>query len=217
MSSDDLENKGGLERLLFALKSRGPLTSGEAGAVLGTTKENARQHLTRAAEAGLVEARSEAKGVGRPAQRWSLTDAGHGRFPNTHADVAVDLLVDVRLLFGREALDRLIDAREARTRSAYRSALASLKSVGERVARLAELRTREGYMAHWTQEEDGSFLLVENHCPICAAARICQGFCRAEWAVFQDALGPQVKVERTEHVLSGGRRCTYRITPVAKG
>src|SRR5437667_164453 len=82
--------------------------------------------------------------------------------------------------------------------------------LGERVERLAEARTREGYMAESQPEGDG-YLLVENHCPICAAATTCQGFCRAERDVFEKALGPGVTVERTEHIVGGDRRCAYRI------
>jgi predicted ArsR family transcriptional regulator len=68
-------------------------------------------------------------------------------------------------------------------------------------------------------KDRGGFLLVENHCPICAAARVCQGFCRSELELFREVLGPGVEVERTEHVLAGGRRCAYRVTsrPAAAG
>ena len=55
------------------------------------------------------------------------------------------------------------------------------------------------------------FLFIENHCPICAAATACQGFCATELDLFRSALGPGVTVERAEHILSGDRRCAYRI------
>jgi predicted ArsR family transcriptional regulator len=71
-------------------------------------------------------------------------------------------------------------------------------------------------MADVLPQADGSVLLVENHCPICAAARDCQGFCRSELAIFQDTLGPDCQVERTDHLLAGARRCAYRISPVAR-
>jgi predicted ArsR family transcriptional regulator len=58
---------------------------------------------------------------------------------------------------------------------------------------------------------DGRFLLIENHCPICAAAKTCQGFCRSELELFQAAFGADMSVTRQEHLLSGGRRCVYRI------
>jgi predicted ArsR family transcriptional regulator len=55
---------------------------------------------------------------------------------------------------------------------------------------------------------------VENHCPICAAATACQGFCRSELAIFREMLGPTCDIERTEHIIQGARRCAYLIRPV---
>ena len=60
---------------------------------------------------------------------------------------------------------------------------------------------------------DEGFLLVEDHCPICAAAMSCQGFCSIEIEVFRNLLGPAWHIERQDHLLAGARRCTYRITP----
>lgn len=68
-------------------------------------------------------------------------------------------------------------------------------------------------MAECEPLEDGAFLLIESHCPICAAARSCQGLCRSELAVCRAVLGSDVRVERSEHVLAGARRCAYRIVP----
>ena len=69
-------------------------------------------------------------------------------------------------------------------------------------------------MAHAEPQDDGSVLLVENHCPICAAATACQNFCRSELAIFQRVLGDDCTVARSEYLLEGGRRCVYRIVPV---
>jgi predicted ArsR family transcriptional regulator len=55
-----------------------------------------------------------------------------------------------------------------------------------------------------------TWVLVEHHCPICAAATACQGFCRNELALFRSVL-PGTRVERTEYLLDGGQRCAYRI------
>lgn len=66
-------------------------------------------------------------------------------------------------------------------------------------------------MAEWSRGRDGDFVLVENHCPICAAARFCQGLCAGEMRLFKGVLGKGVRVERTEHILKGARRCAYRI------
>ena len=69
-------------------------------------------------------------------------------------------------------------------------------------------------MAEASATDDG-FLLVENHCPICAAATACQGFCRSELDAFRRTLGPGCRVDRVNHILAGARRCAYRITSLA--
>lgn len=198
----------------MALKMHGTLSAAILGKQLGTTSEAARQQLLRLADEGLVEAHSAAGGVGRPTQLWSLAPAAQARFPDTHAALTVQLLDIVRDHLGEEVLNTIITARETDTRSAYEVAVGSAADLKSRVAALAHLRSQEGYMAAWSEEPDGSLLLVENHCPICAAATACQGFCRAELEVFRSVLGPEVTVERQEHIVSGGRRCTYAIRSI---
>ena len=119
----------------------------------------------------------------------------------------------VRREFGEEGLDRLIAGREQDALRAYGARLVGADDLAERVARLAEIRREEGYMAEVSEDDDG-FVLIENHCPICAAAAICQGFCRSELDTFRRVLGEGCKVERTDHILAGARRCAYRITPL---
>ena len=230
MSSQNLENmsqrgaapenaswspRSPAERVLMALKMHGAMSAAALGSRLGTTGEAARQQLARLAEEGLVVATSEAKGVGRPTQSWSLTPAAQSRFPDTHAALTVQLLGIVRNSLGEEALDTLISIREAETRAAYEAELAERTSLRDKVAALADLRSAEGYMADWREEPDGSLVLIENHCPICAAATACQGFCRAELDVFRSVLGPTAEVVRNEHIVAGGRRCSYAIREIA--
>jgi predicted ArsR family transcriptional regulator len=221
MSSQNLDNasswspRSPAERVLMALKMHGAMSSSALGATLGTTGEAARQQLARLAEEGLVVASSQARGVGRPTQSWSLTPAAQARFPDTHAALTVQILGIVRDTLGDGALDSLISVREAETRAGYETALADRDSLRDRVAGLAALRSAEGYMADWREEPDGSLVLTENHCPICAAATACQGFCRAELDVFRAVLGPQADVVRNEHIVSGGRRCSYAIREVS--
>lgn len=213
MSSDHLENsrRPAADRFLVLLKTRGPQTAADLGKVLSVTGEAARQQLVRLAADGLVVATTEPRGVGRPAQVWALTGAGHSRFPDSHAELTSQLIRSIREQLGEAVLDRLIESRAAESRASYAAALEGAGDLGERVARLAVERTREGYMAESAVEGQG-YILVENHCPICVAATACQGFCRAELDTFRAVLGPDASVERTEHIVAGDRRCVYRIS-----
>lgn len=202
------------DRLLFELKMHGAQSAAVLGSRLGISGEAARQQLLRMEEQGLAESRSEVRGVGRPVAMWHLTEQAQKRFPDTHAQLTVDLIQIIESELGADALHSVVAGRERETRAAYLDALQDASSLPDRIERLTDLRTNEGYMAEWTPDGDG-YLLVENHCPICAAATQCQSFCRAELRVFQDVLGSDVDVERVEHIPAGARRCAYRIRPKA--
>jgi predicted ArsR family transcriptional regulator len=198
--------------VLFLLKTRGPSRTLELARHLNVSRQAVRMQMERLAGEGLVEHVVQRGGVGRPGRSWSLTEKAQQRFPDTHAQMTVELIDAVREEFGTQGLERLIARRETATRDGYRRALSSAKSLDDRLKRLAQVRAAEGYMAEWRAQEDGSYLLLENHCPICAAAEACQGFCRSELMLFRALLAPAT-VERTEHILAGARRCAYKVSP----
>lgn len=202
------------EQLLFLLKTRGPQSAQQLAVLLGVTSMGARRQLETALEKGLVSFEDVADKVGRPARHWRLTEAGNARFPDRHSDLALQLIEQTRALFGETGLERLITAREGAIEAHYRMQVEDQCGLPARVEALARARDAEGYMAGSAVQDDGSVLLIENHCPICAAARACQSFCRSEREIFQRVMGPGCTVERSEHLLAGARRCVYVIRPV---
>ena len=199
------------ERAIWILKTKGPSTLISLAKEMNVTTEGARFQLLKLAGEGLVTSASESKGRGRPQQIWSLTALGNTRFPDTHADLTVKLIEKTRELLGEEALNLVIEANSLDLRNKYCNAVAGVNSLEERIKILADYRDGEGYMASYSKEGDG-YMLVENHCPICAAAAACIGFCKTELQTFQQVLGEGVLVERTDHILAGARRCAYKIT-----
>lgn len=173
-----------------------------------------RQHLQRLAADGLVAERRVPRPRGRPAKAWYVTEAAHDRFPDAHRDLALSLLDALGDAFGPAGMTTLLAAREARQIADYRAVLADCGDDWRaRTVALAGLRDREGYMAH-VVADGAALLLVENHCPICEAARACSGLCRSELALFRAVLGAGVSVERISHLLDGALRCVYRVAPV---
>lgn len=215
-TSNDLDNQvaaSAAGRMLFQVKTRGPVSTAQLAQALDMTAEAARQQVHKLLAAGLVAGQQEAAaGVGRPRQNWVLTEAGHRRFPDTHAQLSVQLIGSIRQLFGEAGLDRLIAQREDEARAAYQRTCTG-KTLGKRLEQLAAVRSAEGYMARVERQADGSWLLAEDHCPICAAARSCQGFCRSELQLFQEIVGHSASVTREQHLLAGASRCVYRVTP----
>ena len=201
------------EGVLFHLKTRGPQTAAQVARRLGVTAMAVRQHLYRLKESGLVEFADERRKVGRPARVWRLTGAAADRFPDSHSDLTVEIIAAVRAAFGEAGMDKLLRERTRRQLDEYKARLRPAgSSIAKRAQALADVRREQGYMAECMRMPDGSLVLAENHCPICAAASSCQGLCREELSLFRAALGDKARVERFDHILAGARRCAYRIT-----
>jgi len=203
------------DRILFLLRTKGPQTAAQLARRMKRTPVAIRQHLSALADEELVEDTLAPSRVGRPARLWQLTDRGIAGFPDSHGELSVDLLAAMRRTFGDEGLDRIVAERSKRQLADYRRAMPDTgEPLSKRVAALAARRRDEGYMAEWQKRADGTLLLVENHCPICAAAQVCQGLCTQELDLFRKFLGSDVEVERSEHLLDGARRCVYTIRPL---
>jgi len=195
------------------LKTDGPLGSAQLAERLGLTAMAVRLHLYVLQSENLVTAEERPVPVGRPAKFWQLTREADHLFPEAYAELSVALIDAMQDAFGAEGLDRVLVSRCARQQANYARRIRPTDPLEKKLRELARVRTEEGYMAEVGPEGGGSYLLVENHCPICAAANACQGFCATELDLFRSILGPAVEVERVEHIVSGDRRCAYRVTP----
>lgn len=204
-------------RIIDHLKRTSSASVAELTEIMGVTSTAVRQHLDDLEQSGLVRrlAPVNTGGRGRPRMPWMLTDLASDLFPDRHADLTVELIDAIRSSVGEEGLDAVIATRTSNQRSAYSATVGQETTIKSRVVALAQLRSLEGYMAEVTSEPDGSLAFTEHHCPICEAASSCQQLCRDELRLFQEVLGSDVEVERTEHLLSGDTRCSYRVVPVA--
>lgn len=208
---DNLNLTQAVDKVLFCIKTKGPISTAVLANDLNMTGEAARQHIQKLTTLGLVEGAQclSQTGAGRPRQNWVLTELGHQRFPDTHAQLALQLIDSVRTIFGDEGLEKLISQREMESREKYFARCKGLP-LAKRLQALAEVRSEEGYMAKVEQDND-SWLFIENHCPICAAATACQNFCRSELALFSEIVGEEGLVEREQFLLNGAGRCVYRV------
>lgn len=193
------------------LKQKGHLDAETLAAHLNITAMAVRQHLYALQNQQLVTYEEESRPTGRPAKLWQLTPAADRLFADGYAELTLSLLNSVQEAFGKAGLDRLLEIRTRQQLEAYHQQMPGKRSLKQRLKTLAELRTKEGYMADVQMQADGSFLFIENHCPICAAATACTALCDQELAAFQTVLGDEVNIQRVEHIIAGARRCSYKI------
>ncbi len=208
--------------LLEILKREGPRDAASLARLIGITRAAVGLQLASLQREKLVSQRPaprEPLRRGRPVRAWGLTEKAQAVFPDTHAPLSAALFAALTGTPGLSELSKFLRARARAQVAQYRVLLAKAANLREKVRALARARDAEGYMADVRRGPAGSIDLVENHCPICAAARACpdQALCQSELKVFQAVLGPEAIVRRKEHILSGGRRCVYSIQTKAGG
>jgi len=198
--------------IIDLLKTEGALTPAALAERLGVTAVAVRQQLAELAKEKVAEPLpGEARGRGRPASAWRLTEAADAFFPDGHEELAVGLIHGLRAAFGEDGINALIAQRTEAQVKAYGKALGDAATLADKLERLAACRSREGYMATVEADNDGGFLFTEHHCPICAASKVCSGLCASELEVFRRSLGDGYTVERTDHIHAGANRCAYRV------
>lgn len=221
------------EKILSLLKVEGALTAKVLASELGLTTMGVRQHLQALADDGDISFEDKKAVRGRPTRYWSLTAQSNSHFSDRHEELTVQLIDSVQVIFGDTGLEQLIAHREQASFVLYSDRLAGQPDLLGKLEALAELRSEEGYMATVMIGEDSSVIaddsqvigvsgdmanstsvywLMENHCPICAAASKCLNFCRSELNLFQSLLAEMATVEREEHIIEGARRCAYKVT-----
>ena len=188
------------EKAMCILKNEGEKTLKDLAKMLGITTEGARFQLLKLSNEGYVKSESRAMGRGRPQQFWSLTKKGHDKFPNRHSELTLRLINKIKKEYGEDALSQIIASTAEDNLNHYRKTIEETDTLEEKVRKLAELREREGYMASFKKTDDGDFMLIENHCPICDAASLCQKFRSSELDIFQTVLGPGAQIKRTKHI-----------------
>ena len=209
------ESNTSQDKILYQIKRLGPLSVKSLAENLDISTMGIRQHLEQLSEKELITALpEESQARGRPVKPWKLTEKGHARFPDAHAQITSDLIRSVREVLGEPALEKIIEKRTTETYEQYQLSMEKHHSLLDKAEELVRLRSSEGYMAEVIEEDDGDLLFLEHHCPICIAAKTCQGFCQSELEVFQKLFTGVASVTRVDHILQGARRCSYRISKI---
>ncbi|MCG9711491.1 transcriptional regulator [Shewanella insulae] len=201
------------EKIIEHIKIHGPSTAKVLAEQFALTTMGVRQHLQALEEEGILSIEDRKASRGRPTRYWGLTEKSYKLFPDRHDDLTSQLIDSVRVVFGDQGLDQLIEHREQASRRQYQETLAQAVGLADKLAALARLRTEEGYVAS-VEVHDDAYWLLENHCPICAAASRCANFCRSELQLFQELFSELACVSREEHIIEGARRCAYKLVPL---
>lgn len=197
--------------ILLALKRQGATTIAVLAAELQLTGEAVRQQLLQLQREGWVAARvsrtAEPGRTGRPATRYSLTEAGDHLFPKHYDLLNITVIDAVSDELGPETLKRVLrrvyDQRVAATEPSLRGL-----PLEQRVEALKDL-----YEAHdpfmQSEEADGDYRLIERNCPFYNTAMRRPALCSVSVNALTRLLG--VRVRREEKFQLGDGRCVFHV------
>jgi predicted ArsR family transcriptional regulator len=197
--------------LLNALKKRGEMSAEALAELLDMTVSGVRQQLTALERDGLVSFSEVRAGPGRPRHHYRLTPAADGLYPRAYAELTNELLEYIE-----DADPALIDAIFERRRR-RRIEGAQLRMAGlpfdDKIAELARILDEDGYLADFTAQEDGTFLITEHNCAVLGVALRYRHACSSEIDFLQAAL-PEAEVTRVAHRINGAHVCSYLVRPL---
>jgi DeoR family suf operon transcriptional repressor len=200
--------KGLQADILVELKKVQPRTVKELARQFQVTPNALRRHLKVLETAGAIQYRTEVRGVGGPVFAYSLSERGEALFPRSYAPVLAEALAVVHAEHGIDGVVQLFRRQWQALSAEARPAVASLPATA-RAAHLAELRTRQGYMAESEMQSATEGRIREHNCAIREVAQQFPEVCEAESMFFAEVLG--AVVERQGHILTGCNACEYLV------
>ncbi len=202
--------------VLETLKREGGLSAAEVAARLAISVAGARLQLVHCHNDGLVCSMPRRNGKGRPTLIYTLSEEGQNLFGQRYDRIAIEVLDNAARIGGEELIERIFAERIERIFEKYREA-ATPSTMDERIRLLAALRDDDGYMAAVELDGQGATTLVEYHCPVAAVARKYPLLCKHEIELLRRILGPNVRVDRVQHRISGDHVCRYRLSCRSNG
>lgn len=212
---------GAPARVAQALLEGGPQTAAALAERLELSTTAVRRHLDSLVESGHVEAgerapygpgagRSVARGRGRPARVYSVTDAGRESFESAYDDIAVGALRFLGETLGPDAVAAFAAQRVLELERRYGPQVAGV-APDERVQALVEALNADGYAASLSEASTGATAQVcQHHCPVAHVATEFPALCDAETEAFGRLLGAHVT--RLATIAHGDGVCTTLVS-----
>jgi predicted ArsR family transcriptional regulator len=203
--------------LLLRLRIDGPSSPDQLATRLGASRTGVLQQLRALETAHLVSRQTVRHGVGRPRHLYDVTPDAQELFPSNYDGLAAGLLAAIEAIGGDDLLEQVFVARRRQlgqwVRQDLTERLPAEAPLIDRVRELAVIQTSNGYLADAMLIGDGSIVLEEHNCAIYHVAAGAPAACAAELELFREVLGAEVT--RDQHIASGDRCCSYRITDPA--
>jgi predicted ArsR family transcriptional regulator len=196
------------QRVARTILEHGPLTTAALAEHLSVTPAAVRRHLDHMLAEGTVEVREpiahRARGRGRPARLFALTEAGRDQFEQQYDDLAAQALRFLAQTGGEQAITDFARQRLAWVEDAVTTLRERRPDLSASQA-LAQVLHGAGFAASVHQVPVGE-QLCQQHCPVSHVAHEFPQLCEVETEVFSRVLGSHV--QRLATIAHGDGVCT---------
>ena len=196
------------QRVVRSILDNGPSTAAALAERLELTPAAVRRHLDQLLDEGTVEAREPrslaARGRGRPAKLFALTEAGRDGFDQQYDDLAVQALRFLDETGGDAAVREFAQRRVAFIEERFGDVQREHPHLDPAEV-LAHVLTDEGYAASVRGIPVGE-QLCQQHCPVSHVAHEFPQLCEAETQAISRVLGRHV--QRLATIAHGDGVCT---------
>jgi predicted ArsR family transcriptional regulator len=196
------------KQVLLLLKRSPGLSLTELAEHLQVSKVAALRQAVALEQEGLVVRDYRRGHVGRPRVCFRLAPGAAQLFPAAHAQVSMYALDFIEQRLGRPAVVELLEQRSRALYENHRPQMAG-RALSERVAELARIRDRGGYMAEVGTRRKSAHELIEYNCPILELASRYGEACQVERRLFESLL--RANVEVAHRVVAGDPVCRFLI------
>jgi len=199
------------QRVARSVLEHGPSTAAALAERLLLTPAAVRRHLEHLGAEGILEARDQrvygARGRGRPAKVFAITEAGRDVFDQAYDDLAVHALRFLAETGGEPAVEEFARRRVADLEERYRP-LIEAAADNDRTHVLAQALSSDGYAASVGTAPSGD-QICQHHCPVAHVAAEFPQLCEAETEAFARLLGSHV--QRLATIAHGDGVCTTNV------
>lgn len=206
------------QRVVRSILAAGSATAADLASELDVTPAAIRRHLDALVEEGLIasrDARHSARGRGRPAKEFVITELGRGRFDQQYDELAMHALRFLAQTGGDDAIKAFAQQRVSFIERDY-AAVAAANPDFSPAQVLAKVLSDEGYEAgvrHLPLAASGE-QLCQQHCPVSHVAHEFPQLCQAETEAIAKVVGSHV--QRLATIAHGDGVCTTCIPDVPR-
>lgn len=198
------------EKLLNILKKDHKSTIKDIMVYFSISEIAVRRHLNELEQQQFIKKEEMKQDIGRPYYIYYLTEKGHQTFPNQFEQLPVEILQDLEASQGKRAVNDLLRQRMTREVDTFNEKLQE-KSFDERIAEIAEIQDKKGYMIEYEKNEAGDYEVKNYNCPIINIASTYRQLCSNEKKVYA-AIFPGSEVESKNCITRGDHYCHWIIT-----